>query len=890
MAILVKKNKWGATERDDLRSINKCGCDKCQWENIWVELKSDLKPIIIGGIYRHPNGKVNHFTEQLEASLAKLKNTETCVIAGDININLLNYNHTLTNEYIDMMLSSNFLPRITLPTRITDTTVTLIDHIFTKLPVDSIGNEIIAGNIYCDITDHMPNFICLPIKCADIHQQRKVRIYSEKNLVKFRDKLQTINWVNSLNCVTDTNEKYSYFVRTFQRLHQECFPLVRVSRSKRKDKKWMTIGLKISIRHKNRLFKKQLYNPSMQNKTKYTSYRNLLNTCIKQAENIYYRKIFDDNKASTYKIWQELNKILKPEKHSKHNDIQKILWHGNYITNNTEIANVMNSYFCNIGKDLANAQPSQGDQYKIFLKNRVQETIFLNPVTEDELLSDIKKLNPRKSAGADDITPKLLVNTAEEIITPLCIIFNSAIGSATYPSEMKLAKVLALYKKKEKYLPENYRPISLLSCLDKLFEKVIYRRLMKFIEKHKILYIKQFGFRKKHSTILALISLTDKIKEIMDSGDYALGIYLDLKKAFDTVDHKILLEKLDHYGIRGHANKLIQSYLSERKQYTVINEAKSNVDIVNVGVPQGSVLGPLFFLLFINDIFNCVDIDDLTLFADDTSVLIRDSNLNRLKSRAETSMEKLANWFGCNRLTLNFEKSHFIIYHSKNRRIGHDYDHLKVGNRTIKRVKFVEYLGVTIDENLSWEKHVNKLRANLTKFYGVFYNIRGILNDSLKKQLYFSLVNSRLSYGIEVYGSCAKTQLSKLQVIQNGLLKVLFSKHKRFNTDPLYNTLKLLQMKDLYTKSVLKFTYNVLYKDVPDLFYEYFQPRDTIHSHNTRNRTHLILRRPRREIGKRTVRYQGAIKWNNLPDYLQKHKSINSFARAINITLLAAHE
>lgn len=302
----------------------------------------------------------------------------------------------------------------------------------------------------------------------------------------------------------------------------------------------------------------------------------------------------------------------------------------------------MNNYFCLIGKNLASDIPP-GRHYKTYLNNRVIDTIFLEPIHEEEVSKEIKGLNNRKSPGHDNISPKILKACEPFIKSTLTSPYNFSIETATYPSNLKIAKVFALYKKKSMYLPENYRPISLLSCIDKIFENLLHKRFMKFINKHKIIILNQFGFLKKHSTISALIDLVDHIRNLIDKGEFALGIYLDLKKAFDTVDHNILLGKLDHYGIRGHTNKFIKSYLSDRHQYTVVNGIKSTSQPIETGVPQGSVLGPLFFLIYINDIINYIEDEKAILFADDTSLIYQDKNLNTLKQKAESGLKMYMN-------------------------------------------------------------------------------------------------------------------------------------------------------------------------------------------------------------------------------------------------------
>ena len=293
---------------------------------------------------------------------------------------------------------------------------------------------------------------------------------------------------------------------------------------------------------------------------------------------------------------------------------------------------------------------------------------------------------------------------------------------------MKLAQVIALYKKGARYDPNNYRPISLLSIFDKIFEKILCKRLISFLERNKILYCHQYGFRKFYSTLLALIEVTDLIKRFLDEKQYVIGIFIDFRKAFDTVNHDILLDKLECYGIRGHADKNFRSYLTNRRQYTLVNGIKSNFGYVNCGVPQGSVLGPLLFLLYINDIKHAIGCHNVKLFADDTFLFTNDRNVYAAKEKASNLFEKNSRWCVANQLSMNSEKTNFVLFHTKNKPIPEHFDCIQTMFFTINRVKFVQYLGLMIDENLYWHMHAEYVYNSLVKYFGIFNHVKTIVS------------------------------------------------------------------------------------------------------------------------------------------------------------------
>ena len=405
--------------------------------------------------------------------------------------------------------------------------------------------------------------------------------------------------------------------------------------------------------------------------------------------------------------------------------------------------------------------------------------------------------------------------------------------------------------------------------------------MMSFIEKHCILFVNQHGFRQKHSTILALIEIVDRIKTNIDNNLYTVGIFLDLEKAFDTVNHDILYGKLEHYGFRGHSLTFLKSYLSDRKQFTRINGCNSKTLPVEYGVPQGSVLGPLLFLLYINDIQYCIDTDDLRLFADDTSIFLQNANLRQLLHDAQSKIKNLYLWFTANKLSLSFHKSCFVIYHGKNKYVDPDIQEIKFGDKVVSRQYSARYIGLAMDETLSWDIHVSELLKSLYKFYSLFYNIREFIPKKMVHTIYNACVYSRIKYALELYGSCRQSLLNKLQTTQNKLLKVLSKRPPRYDTTLLHEENNLLRICDNRSQTILHFVFNCLHGNPINCFENYFTFQEN--RYNTRQSYILNKTRIFTEMGRSTIKFTGATLWNNLPLELRMLTNFNSFRRKLRL-------
>ena len=309
-----------------------------------------------------------------------------------------------------------------------------------------------------------------------------------------------------------------------------------------------------------------------------------------------------------------------------------------------------------------------------------------------------------------------------------------------------------------------------------MFGKVIHCRLNLFLEQNNCLYPFQFGFQLNYSTNNALMATVESIQKQLDAGNYTAGVFVDLKKAFDTVDHNILLEKLDYYGIRGVAKNWFESYLNNQKQFVTLNGSDSSFKPVSTSVPQGSVLGPLLFLVYINDLYKCVKYSKIYHFADGTNMLQSDNSLKNLAKQTNFYLKNLSKWLKANKLSLNFTKTELIIFHSSSKKIDHNLK-FKLDGKHLTPTSTVKYHGILLDNHLLWSKQINHVTTKLNQAIGILSTLRN--NTSLKTLMmtYHSLFSSHLLYGSQLRGHTNLANQNKIQKLQNrALRKILFKK------------------------------------------------------------------------------------------------------------------
>ena len=511
----------------------------------------------------------------------------------------------------------------------------------------------------------------------------------------------------------------------------------------------------------------------------------------------------------------------------------------------------------------------------------INEPFEFTPVNENDVIGIVRNLRNTKSVGLDNISVFVLKLCAHEITPSITYLMNLSLISGQFPKQWKIAKIIPIHKSGDKDTPSNFRPISLLPCVSKILERIVQRQIVSYLHKHNILSPAQSGFRAKHSTISTLIKVTDDWFHAIDRKEYTGAVFVDLKKAFDTVDWDILLEKLRNIGINGKALLWMESYLTGRVCRTLVNSELSAESSITCGVPQGSLLGPLFFIIYINDLVDCVKSCQVQLYADDTVLYFSHSSTKNIESALNSDLESVNKWMSKNKLTVNCKKTECMLIGNKHMLAKQNVLNVALNKSPLNQVRKFKYLGLICDEDLSWNHHIETLLQKVGKMVGFLGRLRHSLNESVVNSVYKAPILPYFDYGDIIYGSAYNKYVDKLQKLQNRAARLILrvKPESHVSTAEMHNALgwQFLE-KRRYHHSVI-FMYKVMHDLTPTYLRSEFDLAPQHYS--SRLGEKLLLPKPRTESLKKSFKYRGAMAYNALPPNVKSSSTIDAFKSTI---------
>ena len=781
LAIYLNKELCSVSDYKILTNLSQ-NSDPAKGEFLFVEIaRKNNKNIIIGNMYRSPSGDPSTFICELESKLDNLKrhNKKHIILVSDSNLDLLKFQqYEPCTKYVNCLAEHGFAPTISLPTRVTSHSATLIDHIF----VNNCEAVTKSGVITEDLSDHLAVFTNLLIDPNKLDhmisaQEGTFTPITDENLPSFKRDIDSVNW-NFLNDIESADDKFTNFECKYREIYEKNFPPKKHRKNKRKcDKPWILPWLQSACDRKNRFYKEYVKNPSIENKTKYTKMKKFVAKHIKKAKLAYYDKYFKKYSDDGRKQWQMINQLLNRKSKAKSN-ITKLRYDDNTITNSDEIAQTFNNFFCNVAqrlKDENQSHPPGDGPPETTLKGSQRSRIVMQDA--DCSVFEIEcHINSLKNKATSDLAIQPLKYVSKTIAPVLQHLISSSFLQGIFPTKLKRAKVIPLHKGGSPVELGNYRPISLLSCFSKVYEKIMHKRLTTFLDKNKIIFKSQYGFRAGHSCEHALLEAQYKLNMALDKKQIAALLLIDFSKAFDMVDHDILLNKLEHYGVRGQNLSWFRTYLTGRSQYVHVNGRNSGDMVLNYSVPQGSILGPLLFILYINDLPQVCNLAEYIFYADDANIIITADSYDNLKTKVDTVLRKINDWVSSNGLKLNIKKTKYMIFTNRHN-INSDLD-IYLNGVKIEHTNHERFLGVMIDTNLSWNLHMNILASKISRNAGLIYRLKGLVPESVLKTLYNSFIQSHLNYCSSIWGLGTKSSLNNIFTAQKKAVRAI---ENRFN-------------------------------------------------------------------------------------------------------------
>ena len=726
-----------------------------------------------------------------------------------------------------------------------------------------------------DISDHYSVFSFIDIKNPAQPIKKYFRDHSEATIQNLIGKISEI--MPNIDTNGDVNDVVEIFMNNLIQSYNSCCPIkCKTISHKRYIKPWLTSPI-ISVIDKKHYFYRKYKRGELQYFL-YKEYKLACDKLVSDAKIAYLDRRFRETLGNSADTWKEINSLIKSN--DKNNNNIVLEKNNSIYSDGSSISNMFLEHFSNVGKNLDRNIPQGHHDPTYYMGPPSNRSFFAYPSSTHEVEVVVNSFKT-KGCNINEI-PVYIYKRLSYLISPfISAVFNESLSLGKFPTVLKISRVVPIPKSKKTKDVNEYRPISNLSVMSKIFEKLMCKRLVSYLEVNKVLVPFQFGFRSRSATTDALLQYLDYAYESIDNGQYLLTLFLDFSKAFDTVNHRILLNKLNHVGVRGVSQHWFESYIMNRKQCVYVNGVSSDLSDITMGVPQGSCLGPVLFLLYINDMYKSAPLLKFVHFADDTTAFARDSNLPSLITKFNTQLQFVDNWLCTNRLSLNIGKTNFMIISNKS---SADHNEIKIRNETIDRIKCAKFLGVQLDDQLKFDMHVKQVVCKISRVTGIMKKLKQLAPPSILRTVYFSLAYPHLNYALPAWGGCGVTLVNKVQAVQKRVLSVL-----SFNPSVnIYEQYRLMNFDMLH-----RYCCSIIFHKISNGTYHDFLTNklnsiQTHHAYSTRFKADGKLIGPKNRTSKsqQTFISRATKAWNLIPLEIRVLQDSNLFKKRLKMFYL----
>ena len=847
-------------------------------ESIFIEITYPRsKPYVVGLVYRPPSSNqkwIDSFKTQIGYISDKYKEF---YLVGDFNLNFNPLKGFTNSKWTNFLLKVGLTQIVNTPTRVSKSSSTIIDHIYCA-STDNVINVNVPG---ISISDHFP--VCFTRKIsnkyklqANMHETIRYRSFAKFDEITFKwDIAQSgLDNINMITC--DPNSYLDIFYSIFTYILNKHAP-VKTKRIKRQmQPAWYNTEIKQARKQRD-------YFHSKNDWANYKLWRNKANALIVKSKKNYYNNAIK-NKKDTKQIWKHI-KAASNNEMDKGINIPPILFINDEVyTNKKNILNAFNRHFIDITRFVSRTDfcAQNFDYLKDYLDSKLKhDTFHINLITLMETKQIIDNLNTSKAQGEDGIGPSILKTCSEQIVVSITSMINNSIASGIFPDRLKHAFVLPIFKNGSKDDPNNYRPISILNTISKIFERHVANQMHKYFAKTNIIHNTQSGFRKAHSCQTALTYMIDKFMNGIDEGNLVGTVFLDLKKAFDLVDHTILIHKLKLYHFDPKAVKWFTSYLSGRKQFVKVGKEISDTLEVKSGVPQGSILGPLLFLIYINDLPLSVNKSIMDMYADDSTLYDIGKNIIDISSHLQTDINNINEWCTKNNMALNPKKTTCMLLGTNYKLKNSKPLTLTIGQENIKQVQKQKVLGLVLDHMLQWKDHIKYLSDKLCTKINLLKRISNFLSMDMKKLYYNAYILPLLDLYCTIWGTCSQTNLYKISKLQKRSARIILKVSIKTSSKTMFHKLSWINISARIQYQMGIHVYKAYYDLAPEYFCKliYKAQSKNYKMRSNENKTLTHISKPRTEYLKRTFGYRAILIWNTIPIEIRTSETLKQFKR-----------